>query len=229
MPAPTVTSISPSIGGTVGGATVTLTGTNFTGTTGVTIGGAACTSVSVVNPTTITCVTPAGTRGEASVVVTNGSGSNGANSLFIYLTTVPTDTYIYLKGGRGDGFVPRWTGEFRDAEVSVKSDAYRDIFRRGLLTVGKKGADATYQEGTTQVVTSLRLSNPSLVAGFPSTLRPGVLEGTLTATDSDDESHTPPRQFDKTVSCRFYMTADGIEYHYELAQITGVGTRKRGY
>lgn len=227
MPAPTITSISPNVGGTIGGAAVTLVGTNFTGTTGVTIGGAACTSVVVVDANTITCVTPAGTRGAASVVVTNGSGSNGANTLFVYLSTVPTDTYIYLKGGRGDGFVPGWTGEYRDADISVKSDPYRDIFRRGLLTVGKKGADATYQEGTTQVVTSLRLSNPSLVAGFPSTVRPGVLEGTLTATDSDDEAHVTPRQYDRAVTYRFFMASNGLEYHFELAQILGVGSEPR--
>ena len=225
MPAPTITSISPNVGGTIGGAAVTLVGTNFTGATGVTIGGAACTSVVVVDANTITCVTPAGTRGAASVVVTNGSGSNGANTLFVYLSTVPTDTYIYLKGGRGDGFVPGWTGEYRDADISVKSDPYRDIFRRGLLNVGKPGVYLNAQV-TTQVVTSLRLTSPSLVPGT-STVLPGNLEGTLVATDSDDEAHVTPRQYDRAATYRFFMASNGLEYHFELAQILGVGSEPR--
>ena len=37
------------------------------------------------------------------------------------MPTTPTDTYIYLKGGRGDGFVPLWTGAIADAEVNEKN------------------------------------------------------------------------------------------------------------
>ena len=59
-------------------------GTNFVGTTGVSVGGIAATKVVAVNSTTITCVTPAGTEGVASVLVTNGSGTNAGNTLFVY-------------------------------------------------------------------------------------------------------------------------------------------------
>ena len=62
-PAPTVTSISPSSGTTLGGTSVTITGTNFTGATAVTIGGTAATGVVVVNATTITAITPAHAAG----------------------------------------------------------------------------------------------------------------------------------------------------------------------
>lgn len=110
MPAPTVTAASPNIGSTQGGTNITLTGTNFTGATGVTIGGVAATDVVVVSATSITCTTPTGSAGVGSILVTNASGTNGANSLFFYIAATPTDTYIYLRGGRGDGFVPTWTG-----------------------------------------------------------------------------------------------------------------------
>lgn len=83
-PAPTVTAISPNTGTTAGGTSVTITGTNFTGVTGVTIGGAAATSVTVVSDTSITATTPAGTAGTASVVVTTSGGSNAGNGLFTY-------------------------------------------------------------------------------------------------------------------------------------------------
>jgi len=81
---PTVSGISPASGSTAGGTAVTITGTGFTGATGVTIGGAAATSVTVDNATTITCVTPAGSAGTASVVVTTPAGANAANTLYSY-------------------------------------------------------------------------------------------------------------------------------------------------
>ncbi len=81
---PTLTSVSPPTGTTAGGTTVTLTGTGFTGAPSVTFGGNAATSVIVVNATTITCTTPAGTAGTASVRVTTPGGTNAANTLFTY-------------------------------------------------------------------------------------------------------------------------------------------------
>jgi hypothetical protein len=82
---PTVSSVSPSSGPTVGGTSVTITGTNLSGATGVTIGGAAATGFVVVSNTTITAMTPAGAAGTASVVVTTSGGSNAANTLFTYV------------------------------------------------------------------------------------------------------------------------------------------------
>jgi alpha-tubulin suppressor-like RCC1 family protein len=89
-PAPTVASISPNTGSTAGGTSVTLTGTDFTGATGVTIGGVSATSVVVTNATTITCTTPAGTAGTASVLVTTPGGTNAANTLYTYVAPPPT-------------------------------------------------------------------------------------------------------------------------------------------
>jgi len=82
---PTVTGIVPSSGPAAGGTAVTISGTNFTGATGVTIGGTAAASVVVVSSTSITAFTPAGTAGTASVVVTTPGGSNAANTLFTYI------------------------------------------------------------------------------------------------------------------------------------------------
>jgi YVTN family beta-propeller protein len=90
---PTVTSISPTSGSTVGGTVITITGTNLTGATGITVGGTACTAFNVASATSATCTTPAGTPGAASVVVTTGGGSNVANTLFTYTaapSSIPT-------------------------------------------------------------------------------------------------------------------------------------------
>jgi hypothetical protein len=83
-PNPTVTAVSPSSGPAAGGTVITLTGTNFTSTSAVTVGGTACASFTVNSATSISCTTPAGTAGTASVVVTANGLSNAANTLFTY-------------------------------------------------------------------------------------------------------------------------------------------------
>ncbi len=84
VPPPTVTSISPSAGSTGGGTSVTITGTNFTGATGVTIGGIGATGVSVANATTITAMTLAHAAGIVNVVVTTPGGTGTGTNLYTY-------------------------------------------------------------------------------------------------------------------------------------------------
>ncbi len=88
--APSVSGITPNSGTTLGGTSVTITGTNFTGVTAVTIGGVAVTGFSFVSDTSITATTPAGTVGTASVLVTTPGGTNTANTLYTFATPPPT-------------------------------------------------------------------------------------------------------------------------------------------
>lgn len=90
--APTVTAVSPSSGSTAGGTSITITGTGFAAGATATVGGVACTNVNVVSATSITCTTPAGSAGTASVVVTAGGQSNAANTLFSYAAPTTTTT-----------------------------------------------------------------------------------------------------------------------------------------
>jgi hypothetical protein len=90
--------ISPTSGSTVDGTSVTITGTNFTGATGVTFGGVAA-SFSVVNVTTIQATTPAHMVGAVSIVVTTGSGSNTANTLYTFVTPPPTVNSVSPSSG----------------------------------------------------------------------------------------------------------------------------------
>ncbi len=84
VPAPTLASINPSSGGIVGGTSFTLTGTNLTGTTGVTFGGVSATSVTVVNDTTVTGVTPAHAVGSVDVVISTPAGSTTLTNGYTY-------------------------------------------------------------------------------------------------------------------------------------------------
>lgn len=73
---PVVTGVSPSTSTTDGGVTATITGSQLTGTTGVTIGGVAATNVVVVSDSEITFTVPAGIEGSATIVVTTSAGSD---------------------------------------------------------------------------------------------------------------------------------------------------------
>jgi hypothetical protein len=72
--APTITSFTP--GGGTPGTTITITGTNFTGATSLTVGAINITNFTVVNATTITFVVPTvttGTGGNITIVTPNGT------------------------------------------------------------------------------------------------------------------------------------------------------------
>jgi hypothetical protein len=95
--APTLASVSPASGPTTGGTTITLTGTNLTGVTSVTVGGDDATNVQVVNATTVTAVTPGlptttGSGGvfPVDVTVTTAGGTAVLDDGFTYLLPPPT-------------------------------------------------------------------------------------------------------------------------------------------
>lgn len=71
----TVTGISPASGPAAGGTAVTISGTDFAGTSGVTFGGVAATNIVVVSNQRITCTTPAHAAGAVDVVVQDDAGN----------------------------------------------------------------------------------------------------------------------------------------------------------
>jgi ribosomal protein S11 len=149
---PTVSGISPSSGPTAGGTSVTITGTNFTGATGVTIGGAAATNVVVVSGTSITATTPAGTAGTASVVVTTPGGSNAANTLFTYIappTVTAGATVTFVVGGSPVALdsgltVSTSSSTVTGATVSIASGAGADT----LNFTNQNGITGSFSAGT---------------------------------------------------------------------------------
>jgi hypothetical protein len=109
---PTVSAITPATGSTSGGTKVTITGTNFNGTPQVTIGGVAASQVTVVNSTTISAVTPAGTGTNVPVIVTTSFGSNAPANIYTYAQPVtppqpaPTLTSVSPPSGPSQGKTP---------------------------------------------------------------------------------------------------------------------------
>ena len=87
MPA-SVSAIVPNIGGIAGGTRLTISGDYLALTTGVTIGGTACTSLTIVSPTTLTAIVPAGTLGNADVVITGGKGTITVPGGYRYVSIV---------------------------------------------------------------------------------------------------------------------------------------------
>jgi IPT/TIG domain len=98
---PTVTSISPTSGTTLGGTIVTITGTGFSGTPLVTINGIAAGNVIVTSPTTLTAVTPAGTGTNDPVTVTTSVGPSSAANIYSFVapTGPPTPAPTVNSGG----------------------------------------------------------------------------------------------------------------------------------
>jgi hypothetical protein len=93
-PAPTVTGISPNSGTTLGGTSVTITGTNLAGASAVTIGGNACTPLSANSATSATCTTAAHAAGAVSVLVTTSGGTNAANTLYTFVTPAAPEPVV---------------------------------------------------------------------------------------------------------------------------------------
>jgi hypothetical protein len=83
-----VTQISPTSGPTTGGTAVAVTGTGFTGATGVTFGGVAGSGLQVHSDTSLTVLSPAQSAGIEDVVVTGPNGSSPA---------VLADRFTYAK------------------------------------------------------------------------------------------------------------------------------------
>ncbi|MCZ6689547.1 MAG: IPT/TIG domain-containing protein [Planctomycetota bacterium] len=100
-----ISSVTPNMGCRSGGTTVTITGMDFENDPGTTVdcGGSSGTSVTYVNATTITFVTPAGTVGFADVVVTSMSTTcflpNGFEYVFCPTITAVSPTQGFIPGG----------------------------------------------------------------------------------------------------------------------------------
>jgi len=93
--APTTSSFTPTSAAT--GATVTITGTNFTGATAVKFGGTDASSFTVVSATSITAVVAAGTTGTITVTTPGGTATLAGFTFTVTLAIDKLNVHAYPK------------------------------------------------------------------------------------------------------------------------------------
>lgn len=80
----TIDTVTPATGPAAGGTPIVIKGTDFSGASGVTVGGVAATAFVVINNTTITCTTGAHAAGAVNVVVQDDAGDVTKAAGFTY-------------------------------------------------------------------------------------------------------------------------------------------------
>jgi hypothetical protein len=96
VPVPLIYSFTPTTAAS--GATVSINGANFTGTSSVSFGGVAVASFTIVNSTTITAVVSSGASG--NVIVTNSFGSDTLSG-FTYIPPPTISSFTPTSAGTG--------------------------------------------------------------------------------------------------------------------------------
>jgi hypothetical protein len=105
-PAPTVNSVTPNSGATTGGTSLTISGNHFVSGAMVLIGGAPAASVTVLNSTTITAITPAHAAGAVNVLVSNPDMQSATlTNGFTYTSPAPPPETVILADDFNDNFL----------------------------------------------------------------------------------------------------------------------------
>lgn len=146
-----------------------------------------------------------------------------------------TDTYIYLRGGRGDGFVPQWDGTLTEegmvdgsgAVVAVGdeepgkevSEPYRNIFPSTTNSPNYKSYfffASPYQYTDGGSVNNAYQDDGAAI----------TLEGAKSRL-SDEVKGVTPRQFFKVYTWLLFTSANGLVYKFRKADVIGWGARPR--
>jgi alpha-tubulin suppressor-like RCC1 family protein len=168
VPPPQLSKLSPKTGSVAGGTTVTITGTNFVGVTGVAFALVPASSFVVNSSTTITAVTPAETSGAVRVSVTTESGTTPATSADIYkfaprITSLTPSSGSTAGGASvtvaGVGFAPGATGtKFKFGATAAKSASCASSTECTVLAPAHEAATVEVRATVNKV---LSLANPA--------------------------------------------------------------------
>jgi subtilase family serine protease len=144
--APTVTGVSPASGLSLGGNTVTITGTNFTATTAVDFGTTPAASFTVTNSTSITATAPAHSAALVDVTVVTPSGTSATNAADEYTFVAPVVTAV--SGGGQSALV---NTAFAAPLVAEVTNASGDALSGVTVTFAGPGSGAgiTFPDGDT--------------------------------------------------------------------------------
>ena len=123
-----------------------------TGNRVMTSGPPAATSVTVVNDTSITATTPAGTVGTASVQVYTAAGTNSANTLFTYATNAaPTVSAVAAGGTAQVGVQLTGSYTYSDGEADAQGTSTFRWVRNSVNTGVGGGTDVAVTQNYTAV------------------------------------------------------------------------------
>ena len=154
---PVVSSFTP-VSATKGN-TVTISGSNFTGATGVSFGGVAASSFSVLNPGSITAVVGNGNSGNVSVTNTAGTGTLAG---FTYINTAPVITSFTPTSGK-TGQVVNLTGTNFTGATAV---SFGGTAAASYTVVSSTSITATVGAGASGSVSVTTASGTGALAGF---------------------------------------------------------------
>ncbi|WP_426574778.1 FG-GAP-like repeat-containing protein [Aquihabitans sp. McL0605] len=130
-----VTAAAPASGTALGGTTVTLTGSNLLGTTGVTFGGRPATDLHVVSATTLTVTAPPHPAGGAVIVAQRGTYASTGGPRFRYLdpptpvSSLPAVTRPQTLGGAYQPIAGDFDGDGTDDLLLYQPGAGADVIR----------------------------------------------------------------------------------------------------
>ncbi|MEU6085544.1 IPT/TIG domain-containing protein [Streptomyces sp. NPDC047085] len=154
--APTLTSVSPNQGPASGGTAVTLTGSNFTGTTSVRFGTNQA-QFATISDTKISCTAPPGSDSPAVTVTTPGGTSNGVT--FTYLTSPVISSVTANQGPTAGGNTVTVTGTNLSAATAVMVGSHSATITGNTGTQITAQAPAASPVNVT-VITAGGTSNP---------------------------------------------------------------------
>lgn len=157
LTAPTISSFTPTSGAT--GATITITGTNFSTATAVNFGGDAAASFTIVNSTTITAVVASGATG--SVAVTNPDGF-ATLAGFTYIPPAPTITSFTPTSSGQSGVVTITGTNF----IDVSAVRFGGVNATTFTVVNPTTITATVAAGASGAVTVINPGGTATLAGF---------------------------------------------------------------
>lgn len=164
---PVVISVQPSTGSPAGGTAVTINGTGFLAGATVAFGGLPATSVTVVNSTLITAITPANSVGPVTVLVSNPTGAvGGLNSAFTYAVTAPVLSTISPNAGvAAGGTTVTLTGSGFVAGLTV---TFGGLAASNVVLVSPTQIIATTPPGTIGAAVVLVTNPGGLISGLAS-------------------------------------------------------------
>ena len=150
---PTINSFAP--GTASAGSTVTIKGIGFTGATGVSFGGVAAGSYTVVNDSTISAVVGSGASGSVGVVTGGGKDSLGG---FVYISAPVISSFYPVVATSGDAITINGNGFLGVTTVSfggVAAVSFNIISDKKIIAVIGNGASG-YVSVTNFVATGIK-------------------------------------------------------------------------